>query len=159
MGGGFTDLLQAWISAGPRMIATPLLIFLSCSFFFHTMMNNDILSDGCHVCPRITSFLRAISIDAFCDHHFDYFFKLVLAWKTLHIMIDCSVYRRAVIVRTICSARSLSRRSQIVFWCCWFPWWRVMIIGRKTPIIFLFHSDWFLNWEWLVTGFQHDYAR
>ena len=116
-------------------------------------MKNVMLSDGYRVHPYLPCFLQAISIDAFCDHHFNYFLKLVVAWNTLYIMIDYSTCIWAGITGTSCSAWYLSRRAQIVFRCCQFPWWRVMVLGRKNPIILLFQSDWFRNWEWLVTRF------
>ena len=62
-------------------------------------------------------------------------------------------------LRSGCSSRFLSRRAIIFFWCCQFPWWRVMVLGRKTPIIFLFHSDWFLNWECLVPYCRSEYVQ
>ena len=160
MGGCFPAFVQAWISFGPGMIATPLLI-LPFIFLFSYIPWWKIICSRMVVVFRskFPCFLKEISIYAFCDHHVDNFLQLVVVWDTLYILVEYSACIRAVIAGTICSARFLSMRARIVFFCCQFTWWRVMVLGRKTPIIFLFHSDRFLNWEWLVPYCRSEYVR
>ena len=135
-------------------------------------MKNYVFSHGCCIRSKFPCFLKEISIYSFFYYHVDYFFQLIGASETLHILVQCSTYVCADISGTSCGALSLSSRELILFFCCWLSWWRVrgwmlpsesstnflVVFKRNTPIIFFSHSHWFRNWNWLIPLCRSDYA-
>ena len=159
MGGGFPDNVQSWRSDWPSMIATPILILPFLSLFSSVPWWKMICSlmvvvyflsfhVSCRQYPLVPFVIIILTV-----------FKLVVSWKTLFVLIYDSACTQEGIANISCSVSSLYKRARIVFQCYQFPRWRLMVLGRKTPIILLFHSNLFINWECLVPGCPTDYAR
>ena len=88
IGGGLPDFFQAWISAGPSMIVTPLLIIHFLFLFYSIPWLQMIFSQMVFYTSRVSMFPEFnIHLCLILYHHVDNFPQLVVAWETLHIMV------------------------------------------------------------------------
>ena len=96
MGGGFPDFVQAWISSGTGMIATPILILSFLLLFSYIPLCKMMCSRM--VVLYVPSFhvsWRKYPFMPFANHRVNDFLQLVIVWDTLCIPVDYSACIRA----------------------------------------------------------------